>query len=546
MKRFLSSLILVFAVFFSACQIFFPDDSSQTTPAKPKPINPKPNPDPKPSFTNSDNKRGLCYNSLNEAEIKVLSDSKVKWVYNWGTNPTAQEDALFTEYGITFIPMMWGLSNSNALANLRTYYRNHPECKYLLGYNEPNLGASVGGSGITPSAAARDWKNLEDIADEFGLALVGPALQYSGETLSDGKIYDTPKSWMDAFIKSYKALYEKEPRFDYFCLHCYMNWPSAQSGYVKEYVKEYGKKVWLTEFCAWEYNNGGQNESVAAQTSSMVEKIEFLDSYDGADKYAWFMSSQNTNQIPFNSLFPKVNSDGSLTSLGEEYLYHGIDSIQLLRRTLEKAQDLLDAAEPGSNPGEYPASAISALQSACDDANTAFGYSDDSSLKTAYKSLMAAINDFQNARIKVFTKSTALLSASDFSGSLTKGLPSSAFSTSYENGANTPEKAFDGNKDTRWESEHKDNQWLAVDFGKEVEFNTIRFIWEAAYSTSFSIETSENGTDWESIMDVTDCNGGSETYRFTLMQKARHVRFYGKTRATGYGHSFYEWGISKE
>lgn len=510
-------------------------------------------------------KRGLCYNSLNEAEIKVLSKSAVSWVYNWGTNPTATEDELFTKYGIEFYPMQWGLSDSKSLARLRAYYKKHPECKYLLAYNEPNLGGGVGGSAITPAAAAKDYPNLEKIAEEFKLYLVGPALQYSGEKLSDGIVYDTPKKWMDAFIAEYKKLWGKEPRYDYFCLHCYMNWPSAQSGYLKEYydgASAYHKPIWLTEFCAWEYNNGGQNESVSAQTSSMAEKVKFMDSYEGCDKYAWFMSWQYTNKIPFNSLFVNKNADGELTSLGKSYmslsesdlkeLEDEINKLQLetrrteLKTAITKAETALAGAEVGTEPGTWPQSAVIALQGAIDTAKSKQESDNGSEMKAATTALNAAVTTFKNSQNKLYDKTTTALKAEDFAKSLTKGLPESAFTASSSEGGNPPKNAFDANKDTRWASEKGDDQWLAIDFGREVEFNTIRFMWEAAYSTSYEIQLSDDGEKWTPLLQIDDGKGGSETYKLTVTKKSRYVRFYGKTRATEWGHSFYEWGIFKE
>lgn len=497
-------------------------------------------------------KRGLCFEKLNEAEIKVLASSDVTWVYNWGTHPSAKEDELFQKYGIEYIPMQWGRCTDRSIAELREYYTNHPDCKYLLGFNEPNLGAGVGGSGIPPADAARDWPKLEKIAEDFNLKLVGPALQYSGERLGDGKVYGTPKVWMDAFIEAYKNQNGgREPRYDYFCLHCYMNWPGAQEGYLKEYyngVSAYNKPIWLTEFCAWEYNNGGQNESMAAQTSSMAEKVKFMDGYEGVARYAWFMSSQNTYTIPFNSLFVSVNSDGSLTSLGQSYLNLGNDT--LLANALEESKKILEEAVEGSMPGQYPAEAIGAFRLVYENALAKKTSKDQAEVKAAFAELKKALSDFEESRIKVFVKSLDKLSSADFAGSLTKNLPESAFSASSENGDNKVLRAFDGNFETRWESAHADNQWVKVDFGSEVEFNTFRFEWEAAYPDVFCIQISNSGSDsdsdWTTIFEIDDCGGGSETYKMTLTQKARYVRFYGKTRITDYGHSFWEWGICKE
>jgi len=549
MKRFSSVLFFSLLVIVSSCQFFAPSESDEIENPVPVPgPGPKPGPDPEPDpGPNTSDKRGVCYNSLNEDEVRVLSNSNVKWVYNWGTHPSAKEDELFSRYGILYIPMQWGRTTAQSLAELRAYYSSHPECKYLLGFNEPNLGAGVGGSGITPSAAAADWEKLEQLAEEFDLELVGPALQYSGERLSDGVVYDTPKKWMDAFINAYKNTHGcRSPRYDYFCLHCYMNWPQAQSGYIKEYVKEYGKKVWLTEFCAWEYNNGGQNESAAAQKSSMIQKVDFLDSYAGADKYAWFMSSQHTSDIPFNSLFTKVGSDGSLTIVGEEYLYRGMDSSVLLAKNLEQAQVLLETSVAGSEPGMYPSDKYSALENAVSQAEAVKDSGNKTAVDNALKNLTSAVKAFEESRVPYFTKSTGELTAEDFAGSLTKNLSASAFTVSSAQGANTAAAAFDGNLDTRWESAHEDNQWLKIDFGEKVEFNCICIKWEAAFSTSFIMEVSDDGESWTTAFEEKDCTGNSETYNLTVTQNARYLRFYGKTRSTNYGHSFYEMGVSKK
>lgn len=542
------SLLTVFLFVFSGCSFFSPEenagtnqDGSNTGGGKnpvPKP-NPSPEPDPSDDFINSENKRGLCYNSLNEAEVKVLADSNVKWVYNWGTHPSSKEDELFKEYGILYIPMQWGRTTAQSIAELRTYYESHPECKYILGFNEPNLGAGVGGSGITPAQAASDWVNIEKIAEDFDLEIIGPALQYSGEQLSDGKVYSTPESWMNAFITEYKKLYGRDPEYDYFCLHCYMNWPAAQEGYIKNYVKMYGKKVWLTEFCAWEYDNGGQNESAAKQKASMVEKVDFLDAYAGADKYAWFMSSQHTSDIPFNSLFTKTGSDGSLTVVGESYLYLGMETSELLKNAVVRGKALLDSSETGTAPGMYPAEKKEALESALSGAELAFESGTETQMKDALSSLNAAVKSFEESKIPYFTKNTAELSEEDFLSSLTKSLSSGAFTASTGN----PSLAFDGKFDTRWESAFEDNQWLQIDLGVKKEFNTILIKWENAYSTEFIIEVSDNGTDWTLAMEEKNGSGSCETFSLTAVQNARYVRFTGKSRNTQYGHSFWEMGI---
>lgn len=280
--------------------------------------------------TNPTGKRGLCYNHLNAAEAAALKGTKSQsdaeanslcWVYNWALPSDDAEYARLKANGIEFVPMAWGATFSEA--DLRAFYKAHPECNYLLGFNEPMMTGKDGGCAMTPEQAANLWPRLEALADEFGLKLVSPALTYGYEKVG-GTVYGTPEAWMDAFIKAYQKKHGKDPRFDYLALHCYMNWPEAMEGYCKRYAEMYGKQVWLTEFCAWEYDNGGQNESMEAQTKSMQEKVAWLDKSSYVARYAWFMSHGNKDSIPYNSIFVADNKtkdgDGSLTDLGKAYL----------------------------------------------------------------------------------------------------------------------------------------------------------------------------------------------------------------------------------
>ena len=47
--------------------------------------------------------------------------------------------------------------------------------KYLLGFNEPNFKNQAN---MTPAQAVEVWPRLEAIAEEFGLGLVGLAVNY--------------------------------------------------------------------------------------------------------------------------------------------------------------------------------------------------------------------------------------------------------------------------------------------------------------------------------------------------------------------------------
>ena len=260
-------------------------------------------------------KRGVGENAFAVVdEFKNLSKG-ISWYYNWGIDYSSA----FAEYvgagkAVEYVPMIWG-TNYDAS-------RIPADAEYLLGFNEPNLiTAGHGGSDITPEQAVEPWHDIEQIAQQKGLKLVAPALNYSGDKLNDGKIYSTPEIWFDAFIAAYKAKYGVEPKYDYLALHSYMNSPTAVLGYVENFAMKYGKPVWLTEFCSWE---GTVDEQ--SQINSMVQKVQYLEQSEWCARYAWF-KAKGSNSAPYYRLIitpglldPEIEV-GTLSKLGKIYVH---------------------------------------------------------------------------------------------------------------------------------------------------------------------------------------------------------------------------------
>ncbi len=236
-------------------------------------------------------KRGVSENGFNHVEeIDALSPG-AGWFYNWGNLPNSYiADVVGPGTDMEFVPMIWS-ANFNEQA-LRDYLTEHPGVKYLLGYNEPNFRNQAN---MTPDSAARLWPIVEQIARDYDLKLVAPALNYSGEALADGRVYQ-PNDWMDAFLTAYP-----EAHFDYLALHCYMNSSAAQLSYVENFAKRYGKQVWLTEFCSWE-----GNVDSATQKRTMVQKIQDLELSPYVYRYAWF-KAKGSNSAPYYRLLINQN-----------------------------------------------------------------------------------------------------------------------------------------------------------------------------------------------------------------------------------------------
>ena len=244
-------------------------------------------------------KRGIGVNNPTTKDIEALAPG-TSWVYNWGHGIPSFDVALRNN-GIVFIPMAWNGINKTAIRNL---LKDRPEIKYLLGFNEPNF---FDQANLTPERAAQRWPDLEEIAEEFNLTLVGPAVNYSPNGPQN-----EPLRWYEEFFAACKGC-----RVDHIALHFYQ--PSADA--IKSSIarfKKFGKPIWLTEFCAWE-----DGTTAASQKALMINTFDYLETDPDIYRYAWFKDKGWNGGHPYMQLLDEKNGNngnGVLTELGEVFV----------------------------------------------------------------------------------------------------------------------------------------------------------------------------------------------------------------------------------
>jgi hypothetical protein len=244
-------------------------------------------------------KRGYGFGQHMQADMEVLSEGATWW-YNWWHRPDAGNGIIdvYQDFGMEFVPQAWD-EGFNEVA-LREYLDSHPDVKYIMGFNEPNF---VHQANMSPAEVAAQWYKIEDIADDYNLKIVGPALNYSPDAP-----YHDPFDWMDDWLTECEAI--GGCRFDYVNVHCYMNTVDALEWYLNEW-KQYGKPIWLTEFCAWD---GIETTATPEyQKNFMLEALPMLDNDPDVYRYAWFVA--RSSGIPYNSLLTPFA--GELTDLGK-------------------------------------------------------------------------------------------------------------------------------------------------------------------------------------------------------------------------------------
>ncbi|MEU1163239.1 discoidin domain-containing protein [Streptomyces sp. NPDC005921] len=81
-------------------------------------------------------------------------------------------------------------------------------------------------------------------------------------------------------------------------------------------------------------------------------------------------------------------------------------------------------------------------------------------------------------------------------------LHQAATASSVDDAAHQPGNAVDGDPGTRWSSAFEDDQWIRVDLGSTVSFDRVVITWETAYARTFTVQVSDDGTDWTDVRSV--------------------------------------------
>ena len=248
-------------------------------------------------------KRGVAFSFTQVTDLPLLSPY-ISWDYNWGNTPSNDAAMWFDANEMDFCPMCW--NGNYSTDKIRAFVAAHPNTKYLLAFNEPNL---TDQANMTPSKAAELWPPVVALAKELNLKLVSPAMNYG--TLAG---YSDPIKWLDEFFA--------QPNVDIndiyaISIHCYMSSASAVQGYVEKFEK-YNKPIWMTEFCAWDPVPG----SVTTQMDYMCAVLNYLEANPKVERYAWFIprSGNKVDSPPYMQLLTH-DYPADLTDLGKMYCW---------------------------------------------------------------------------------------------------------------------------------------------------------------------------------------------------------------------------------
>lgn len=541
-------------------------------------------------------KRGACMSNLTTADLEGLKTG-LSWFYDWGTNPSSIGTQASDDRNIEYCPMTWG-GNFNADA-IRQYVKVHPNCKYLLTFNEPNFQSQAN---LTPAQAAAKWPQLKALAAELNLKLISPALNYSGWAE-----WSTPKKWLDAFFAQPGVSIND---VDGIAIHCYMGYSSSLIGYVKEYIGYYNKPIWLTEFCSWDDRTGTADTPMKQiQKEYLVDTFDFLETEPMVARYAWFMAKTGeNNSIPAFPWMQLLNgNNGVLTENGkifnnmssyDDNFYHNTLSripanyyIRMKGIHLEESKDVDgiinvydfstdDYLEYNVNVPTAGTYNLFLRYSSPVEANVAVQVNGET-LSTLTLSPLAKVTNWatkkyavnlvagkqkirltaiQGAAIRLnwmnlTTNATAEVEGEDggtdpvptpVNLALSKPATASSQFNHPTNGLLAASNATDGSTSSRWGSNEQNveyaNEWLQVDLQKEETLNKIVINWEAAYAREYTVQISMDNQIWNTVNATTDGKGGIVEIALSNL-KARYIKVNCTRKVATYQSNFYGYSI---
>ncbi len=246
------------------------------------------------------NKKGLCVNK-NMGRCLVPSNMGASWYYDWSTEPLS-----YPAYSvIDFVPMIWGAGNE--ASKISEVAKNG--YKFLLAYNEPDMGNNAGGSNISVSVGINNWKYFQG----YNFYLGAPAPAFPPKWSSG--------TWIRTFMQSID-----QKTVDFMPLHCYYDGyagKSAATTFLKDIVdytwEQYHKPIWITEFAPSKMKITDNN--IAQVKIFLEEVLKGLDERSYVERYSWFSFDTTDGTNGAAALW--TNRTGVLTEVGQAYVNNG-------------------------------------------------------------------------------------------------------------------------------------------------------------------------------------------------------------------------------
>ena len=112
-----------------------------------------------------------------------------------------------------------------------------------------------------------------------------------------------------------------------------------------------------------------------------------------------------------------------------------------------------------------------------------------------------------------------------------------------------PEKATDGDANTRWAGDNRDDGWIYVDLDNPEKIGKVCLYWEASYATEYLVQVSNDADTWTTVAEVENSSSlqskwERQTIVFGDIVEAQFVKIQCVSKAlSDYGVSLYNFEV---
>lgn len=251
-------------------------------------------------------KKGICVNTRDMGAKVDPADMNIGWYYNWGYKSFKEQKYSNKKFDNTeFVPMVWGdgmesIQDIMASANAQGY-------KYMLSYNEPDLGSEANTS---PSTMILRWNDFMKYKGNMRLGSPAP---------STANVPVESTKWWQPYWNGLSVQAKEETTF--IAMHRYYEYYEKNTAQdflmlVDETYAKYKKPIWITEFALWRFDKNDPEGCAKAQEFMKIV-CKGLNERSYVERYSWFCPNYRDTAASSSAIFDYET--GEITPIGKIY-----------------------------------------------------------------------------------------------------------------------------------------------------------------------------------------------------------------------------------
>ena len=207
----------------------------------------------------------------------AIDKGTIPWLSNWEMwKPKGLPS------NVTYIPQCRTANEANQISDYMKGCAEDQQVQDFLGFNEPDIDSQAN---MSVENAVMLWtKHVLPLKSTY------PSMRIGSPAVSNGP---EGQKWLHAFVEALGGC--EKAGMDFICIHYYSPDVEHFKKYVTEAHEAFGRPVWVTEFACtrWDPANGPKDDEVCA---FMREALNFLDSAEYVERYAWFGAMRDVGE----------------------------------------------------------------------------------------------------------------------------------------------------------------------------------------------------------------------------------------------------------